>query len=61
MSHKKRDWSEYNKTLINRGSLTLWLSPEAMKSWKAKKVSGKKQDEKARKIDNLRILTKRNS
>lgn len=41
MSHKKRDWSKYNKTLVNRGSLTLWLSPEAMKSWKAKKVSGK--------------------
>lgn len=41
MSHKKRDWSKYNKSLINRGSLTLWISPEALKSWKAKKVKKK--------------------
>jgi len=41
MSHKKRDWSKYNKSLVNRGSITLWLSPEAVKSWKAKKVKGR--------------------
>jgi len=41
MSHKKRDWSKYNKSLVNRGSITLWLSPETLKSLKAKKVKGK--------------------
>lgn len=41
MSHRKRDWSNYNKSLVNRGSLTLWISPEALKTWKAKKTKGK--------------------
>jgi hypothetical protein len=40
MSHKKRDWSNYNNSLVNRGSITLWLSPEAVKSWQAKKAKG---------------------
>ena len=29
-------WSEYEKSLRNRGSLTLWISPSAIKAWKAK-------------------------
>ena len=33
MSHKKRDWSKYNKSLVNRGSLTFWIAPEIVKSW----------------------------
>lgn len=37
MSHKNRDWSNYNKSLINRGNIFLWVSPEALKEWKAKK------------------------
>lgn len=41
MSHKKRDWSRYNKSLVNRGSITLWLSPQALQAWKAKKVKGR--------------------
>lgn len=41
MRHKKRDWSNYNKSLVNRGSITLWLSPEAVRSWKAKRVKGR--------------------
>lgn len=35
MSHKKRDWSKYNKSLINRGSLTFWIAPEIANSWGA--------------------------
>lgn len=27
------NWSEYNRSLINRGSITLWLSPDAVKTW----------------------------
>lgn len=41
MSHKKRDWSKYNKNLVNRGSITFWLSPKALKMWQAKKVKGR--------------------
>lgn len=37
MSHKKRDWSKYNKSLVNRGSLTLWVDPKTLKLWKAKR------------------------
>jgi len=42
MSHKKRNWSKYNNSLINRGSLTFWIHKKALKSWKAKKQKGKK-------------------
>ncbi len=42
MSHKNRDWSKYNKSLVNRGSLTFWIHKKAVKSWKAKKQKGKK-------------------
>ena len=27
------NWPEYDKALRNRGSLTLWLSPSAIKAW----------------------------
>ena len=30
MSHKNRDWSKYNKSLVNRGNIFLWVSPEAL-------------------------------
>jgi hypothetical protein len=36
MGHK-RDWTQYNKQLVNRGKLHFWVSPEALKNWRAKK------------------------
>jgi hypothetical protein len=30
-----RDWSAYNKALIERGSLTVWVDEEALASWAA--------------------------
>jgi len=36
MSHK-RDWSKYNKSLVNRGDLTFWINEKSLKLWKAKK------------------------
>ncbi|HLD80161.1 MAG TPA: IS5 family transposase [Candidatus Nanoarchaeia archaeon] len=36
-----RNWSEYNKALIKRGSITLWLSEESISMWCARK-SGKR-------------------
>lgn len=34
----KSTWSEYNKSLINRGSINFWFSEESCKKWKAKKT-----------------------
>lgn len=28
-------WEEYEQSLCNRGSLTLWISPSVIKSWKS--------------------------
>lgn len=39
-NHAKRSWSEYNRKLVNRGSITFWLNKECLESWKVK--SGKK-------------------
>ena len=36
MQNKNRNWSEYNKSLVNRGSLTFWLDPKSLKSWNAR-------------------------
>lgn len=33
--YKVINWAEYNKSLINRGDLTLWISPDACSSWYA--------------------------
>jgi len=41
MSHKNRDWSKYNKSLVNRGSITFWIDKQSLKAWKAKKQKGK--------------------
>ena len=38
--YRVTNWSEYEKSLRNRGNLTLWISPSAIKSWKSPK-SGK--------------------
>lgn len=38
MSQKITNWSEYNRSLINRGSLTFWISEDVLKTW----VSNKK-------------------
>ncbi len=36
-SYKKRSWNQYNKNLINRGSITFWFSEDCIKKWRAKK------------------------
>lgn len=32
-SYKVRNWSNYNKSLVQRGSLTIWFSEESLKNW----------------------------
>ena len=31
--YRVRNWKEYNRSLVNRGNLTLWFSDDAIKSW----------------------------
>lgn len=35
--HHKRDWNKYNRTLVNRGNINLWITPQALENWVAKK------------------------
>jgi hypothetical protein len=32
--YRVRNWSEYDRALVNRGSLTIWISEEAIAKWK---------------------------
>lgn len=41
MSQKISNWSQYNKSLINRGSLTFWISEEVIRSWRSAKKTSK--------------------
>lgn len=36
MSHIKRNWKEYNKSLVNKGSLTIWIDSDIHKQWISK-------------------------
>jgi hypothetical protein len=31
--YKTTNWTQYNKALINRGSLTFWIDEEAIDQW----------------------------
>jgi len=46
MSCKKRypirNWSEYNKALVNRGSLTIWFDQNSIKNWNSQKRSARR-------------------
>lgn len=35
--YKTTNWKQYNKALINRGSLTFWIDEEAISEWKQSK------------------------
>ena len=32
-TYRIKNWSEYNKSLIQRGDITLWCSDDAIESW----------------------------
>ncbi|SKA61650.1 transposase, partial [Enterovibrio nigricans] len=34
---KTTNWKQYNKALINRGSLTFWIDEETIAEWKQNK------------------------
>jgi len=39
-TYRIRNWSEYNASLKQRGSLTIWVSPEAVKNWTTDELTG---------------------
>src|SRR5919106_1563947 len=39
-SYRIRNWSEYNASLRKRGSLTVWVSSEAVENWTTDELTG---------------------
>jgi hypothetical protein len=39
--YRLRNWSEYNRSLINRGSITFWLDEKAIEKWYSTECSHK--------------------
>ena len=33
--YRVRNWPAYDRTLVQRGDLTVWLAPEAIATWEA--------------------------
>jgi hypothetical protein len=59
--YKVTNWKEYEQSLCNRGSLTLWISPSVIKSWKPRssKRRGRQQrfsDQAIETILSLRLI-----
>jgi IS5 family transposase len=42
LTYRIRNWSDYNKSLVGRGSLTLWFDEESIKKWHNVELSGKR-------------------
>ena len=40
--YRIRNWSEYNRSLVNRGSLTFWISEELLANWVEKEKTGER-------------------
>ena len=40
--YRPRSWSEYNKSLVGRGSLTLWVNEAVIADWYVRDKTGKK-------------------
>ena len=41
-TYRLRNWSEYNKALVQRGSLTLWVSEDVLQTWHDHTRTGKR-------------------
>ena len=39
-AYRIRNWAEYNQALTQRGSLTVWISPEAIANWTTDVLTG---------------------
>ena len=38
--YRLRNWSQYNASLVERGSLTLWISEEVLQAWRNRERTG---------------------
>ena len=43
ITYRVRNWKDYNRSLINRGNLTLWFSQDAIKNWYQKPLKHKRR------------------
>jgi hypothetical protein len=43
ITYRVRNWKDYNRSLINRGNLTIWFSEDAIKGWYQKPPRCQKQ------------------
>jgi len=41
-SYRLRNWSQYNKALVERGSLTVWVSRDVLSAWHNRERTGKR-------------------
>lgn len=41
-TYRVRNWKEYNRSLVQRGSITLWLSEEVLEQWRFPVKTGKR-------------------
>jgi IS5 family transposase len=41
-TYRLRNWSQYNKALVQRGSLTVWVSAEVLQAWHESKRTGRR-------------------
>lgn len=41
-SYRLRNWGEYNRALVRRGSLTLWIGDDALAAWRAHQRTGRR-------------------
>jgi hypothetical protein len=56
--YRIRNWPQYNKSLVKRGSLTLWFDEESVKKWhEIKKTGGRGRPPKYTDIAILCMLT----
>src|ERR1700730_11883993 len=43
ITYRVRNWKHYNRSLVNRGNLTIWFSEAAVKSWYQKPQKNRKR------------------
>jgi IS5 family transposase len=43
IAYRVRNWKDYNRSLINRGNLTIWFSEDAVNNWYQKPQKNKKR------------------
>lgn len=41
-TYRIRNWKEYNKSLVQRGSLTVWFDQESIEAWHSSQQTGKR-------------------